>query len=257
MIRAVLIVALLGLAPGIFAESGFGYSNLAQFDTVDPVLTLVSPVGGEIWYIGEEYDIEWSAVDTNYAINSTFLYYSTDGGANFDVITQYLPISGTYGWEIPAEPSVSGVVRVRASDTFGNQGQDENGACFELRYMDLKPPDNLAISIADDTDAQLDWDAVTETVNEVPLNADGYYIFHNESPDEEDFSYLDTVDTNSFTHANAANLYPRSFYYIVAYTDEDGKTAAVLQAIREHGRPGAQPLTLRRFRQLVSGKGGN
>lgn len=254
--KALLIVALLGLMPSLFAEAGFGYSNVAEFDTVDPVLTLSSPLGWEVWYIGEEYDLQWTTSDTNISLNSTGLFYSTDGGDTYTTIAEFLPMGGSHAWYIPAEPSITARVRVIGYDTFGNSGQDENSDFFEMRYMNLKPPDNLAIVIDADTDALLSWDAVSETVNEVPLAADGYYVFHGQTPEEEDFSYLDTVSINSFTHANAANLYPRSFYYVIAYADEDGKAAAVLKAIAQQGRLGSEPLTLERFRKLLSGRGG-
>lgn len=254
MIKAIVIVIQLGFGPGLFAEAGIGYSNLAQFDTVDPVLTLASPIGGELWYIGEDYSIQWTASDTNFALNSAFLWYSIDGGDLFNLIAEYLPMGGSYSWQVPPNPSVTAVVRVKASDTFGNSGQAQNATFFELRYMKLKPPDNLAITIVDGTDALITWDPVTETVNEVPLPADSYQIFYSWSP-EGFFFYLDTVSGTSSTHANIAALFPSFFYYVVAYADNDSKTAAILQQIQ--GQPGAEPLTLQRFRELLNGKGGN
>ena len=256
MIKAIVVVALLSLGPGLFAEAGIGYSNLAQFDTVDPILTLASPLGGEVWYIGEAYDIQWTASDTNFALNSAFLWYSIDGGDLFNLIAEYLPMGGSHSWQVPPNPSATAVVRVKASDTFGNSGQAQNATYFEMRYMKLKPPDNLAITIVDDSDALLTWDPVTETVNEVPLPADSYQIFFSPSP-AGIFYYLDTVSGTSFTHADIASLFTSYFYYVAAYAEEDSKTEAILQAVRAQAQNGAEPLTRERFRLLLSDQGGN
>lgn len=255
MSKALVIVALLGIMPGLFAEVGFGYSNIAQFDTIDPVLTLTSPVGSEIWYIGENYDIMWTVAENHVQLNSVALWYSTDGGNLFTNISEFQPQSGSYAWTIPPDPSTQAVVRVYVSDTFGNIGMGENASFFEIRYMQLKPPEGLQISIVDDTDAYLSWMPVTETVNAVPLPADGYYIFHNDTTNLDDFLYLDTVSTAYFTHANAAGLFPRSFYYVVAFTEDDAKLPHV-QALIKQGKAGVQPLSLPSLLKILDERAG-
>ncbi len=258
MSKALIIVALLGIMPGLFAEAGFGYSNIAQFDTVDPVLTLTSPLGSEVWYIGESYDITWTVVENHIQLNSVALWYSTDGGELFTNISEFQPQSGSYAWAIPPDPSAQAVVRVFVSDTFGNVGMGENAAFFEIRYMNLKPPEGLQISIVDGTDAYLSWLPVTETVNDVPLPADGYFILHGVTPEEEDFAYLDTVTETYFTHANASGLYPRSFYYVVAFASLSKGQAEQLSDLEQIGRMGLRRVTQREVQELLNAHtGGN
>lgn len=254
--KAVILVALLCLASALCAESGFGLSNVAEFDTADPVLTLSSPLGGEVWYIGENYDIQWAISESHLSLNSIFLFYSTDAGETYNIIEDFLGNSGSYSWEIPSDPTTQAKVRILANDTFGNTGQAENESVFELRYMKLKAPEGLTISINDGTDAYLEWEPVYETVNDVPLEPDGYWIFQSQTPNEEDFSYLATSFVNLYNHADATGLYPRSFYYIVAYKDVGGKLAAQLEQLISLSRMGLKRVSLKDILALLDQEGG-
>ncbi|MSR77219.1 MAG: hypothetical protein EXS63_03185 [Candidatus Omnitrophica bacterium] len=76
------------------------------------VLSLVSPVGGEVWSVNENYPISWQTLGT---IPQVRLEYSRD---NFEhdlqVIAPNLSNKGVYHWDVPA--TVGGDIHVRVVD---------------------------------------------------------------------------------------------------------------------------------------------
>ncbi|MEK7302628.1 MAG: hypothetical protein AAB073_05710, partial [Pseudomonadota bacterium] len=76
-------------------------------------LTVTSPVGTEIWIVGESRNITWTKVGS---IANAKLEYSTDGGTTYsNTITASTPAaSGTYAWTVP--DAIGLQVRVRVSD---------------------------------------------------------------------------------------------------------------------------------------------
>jgi len=83
MKTAMLIGILFSLTTALLALSGYGTSAPVVNDTVDPSLSILSPNGGEAWYIGDTNDIIWTASDTNLSPNSVYLWYSLNGGTNY------------------------------------------------------------------------------------------------------------------------------------------------------------------------------
>jgi len=50
---------------GLLALSGYDTSAPVINDTVDPTLSILTPNGGEAWYIGDTNDITWTASEQN------------------------------------------------------------------------------------------------------------------------------------------------------------------------------------------------
>ncbi len=57
MKTAILIGILFVFATGLIALTSYGTSAPVANDTVDPSLSILSPNGGEAWYIGDTNDI--------------------------------------------------------------------------------------------------------------------------------------------------------------------------------------------------------
>ncbi len=83
MKTAMLISILLIFVSGLPALTGYGTSAPVLNDTVDPALSILSPTGGETWYIGDNHDITWTATDTNLSPNSVYLWYSLNKGIEY------------------------------------------------------------------------------------------------------------------------------------------------------------------------------
>ncbi|MCB5262395.1 MAG: hypothetical protein LHW64_01090 [Candidatus Cloacimonetes bacterium] len=80
-------------ASSIFALGSYTDSELVSLDTVSPQLQLISPAGGEAWYIGDTQDITWTASDPNLDTNSLYLDYSLNGGADYISLAEAIAIA--------------------------------------------------------------------------------------------------------------------------------------------------------------------
>ncbi|MBI5838416.1 MAG: T9SS type A sorting domain-containing protein [Candidatus Eisenbacteria bacterium] len=101
-------------------------------DTIPPVVTITSPVGGESWALGSAHNITWTATDA-VGVTSVDLAYSVDGGATFpNVIATGLANSGSYSWTLGGLPSATARVRAIAHDAAGHVGSDSSHANFTI-----------------------------------------------------------------------------------------------------------------------------
>jgi len=217
---AILAGLLIFMVSNIIAISSYTDSGLVSLDTNPPELQLLSPNGGETWYIGDTNDITWTASDWSLNPNSAQLFYS---------LAEALANTGSYPWALPSAQSYNARVRIQISDSFGNLSQKNSAAYFSITYVPPAPPDSVNVNTANAIDAVITWQAVTHTIP--PYNSDitpdGYIVLYNESPYEQDehfYYFLGRSFTTSYTHHDVAEFRNQMFYRVVAYKnyrDED------------------------------------
>lgn len=84
--------------------------NLFTITPATSSITVSSPNGGEVWYVGQNKTITWTANNTTDYYN---IDYSTDNGSTWTSLTSsYYTVSGTYSWTIPNTPSTNCLVKV-------------------------------------------------------------------------------------------------------------------------------------------------
>jgi YD repeat-containing protein len=92
-------------------------------DSENPVITLLSPTGGEVLPGGTTFTIRWQS-DDNVGVATHDIALSTDSGKTFaiPIATALSGSAQAYNWSIPAgiAPSRTAVVRVTATDSAGN-----------------------------------------------------------------------------------------------------------------------------------------
>lgn len=68
-----------------------------------PTVSMVNPMGGEVWYVGDSYDVKWLAHNGNGADSALkiSLWYSNDSGNTWAKFASDLPNTGTYHWIVP------------------------------------------------------------------------------------------------------------------------------------------------------------
>jgi hypothetical protein len=73
-------------------------------DLTLPEIALLYPIGGEKWYVGQAYDLRWTASSTNDSLDSDLkidLYYSNNSGKSWAVIATSTENDGIYNWRVP------------------------------------------------------------------------------------------------------------------------------------------------------------
>lgn len=108
----------------------------AHLGGVAPTAYLRTPNGGEVFGPGEIAEISWISDDNN-EVESVDLEFSDDGGATFSTIATGLAPNGKYAWNVPANCTAQGRVRVVARDPSGNTGSDDSDADFEIECSPL------------------------------------------------------------------------------------------------------------------------
>lgn len=102
-------------------------------DVAAPEVSLTSPNGGEIWYVGSTHAISWTATD-NAGVTAVDLAYSIDGGATYpNVIATGLANSGSFDWVIPSTVTPLARVQVTAYDALAQSGSAASNANFEIQ----------------------------------------------------------------------------------------------------------------------------
>ncbi|MCK4250715.1 T9SS type A sorting domain-containing protein [candidate division WOR-3 bacterium] len=102
------------------------------FDETAPVVNLISPNGGELFVPGDTCDINWLASD-NIGVDSLSIFYSTDAGNNWLVISSGETNDSVYEWTIPDTPSDSCLVKITAYDAGLNQHEDTSDSFFVIQ----------------------------------------------------------------------------------------------------------------------------
>jgi hypothetical protein len=100
-------------------------------DQTLPLVTLLSPNGGENWAAGSLHTITWTATD-NVGVASITLEFSLNNGAGYTTIASGQPNSGSYAWTLPQAVSTQALVRVKALDGAANTGSDVSNLVFTL-----------------------------------------------------------------------------------------------------------------------------
>jgi len=217
---------------GLLALSGYDTSAPVINDTVDPTLSILTPNGGEAWYIGDTNDITWTASDTNLSPNSIYLWCSLNGGTDYLPLAEGIANDGTESWLIPSPQSYNAKVQIKVSDSFGNFTQKASASPFTITYVPLLAPTGITVDISNGVDAVISWQEVTETIYHTPLTPDGYIVLYNETPYEDDqyYYFLGRSYTTTYTHHDVAEFRTQMFYKVLAYKNYRGDVDNVIQA---------------------------
>lgn len=112
--------------------------TIQDVDSIEPSIRVESPNKGEIWTVGTNQEIKYSATD-NVGVTRIDLAYSANGGASWIGIASGETNSGVYSWMVPSAPSTSSRVKIIAYDAAGNTASDMSDASFEIRQADNPP----------------------------------------------------------------------------------------------------------------------
>lgn len=237
------------------ALSSYGTSPAVINDTVDPSLSLLSPNGGEQWYIGDTNNITWNATDTNLIPNSVYIWYSLDGGSNYLPLAEGIENDGIEPWTMPETQSYNARVKIQVADSFGNITNKSSASFFSITYVPPAEPTGVNVNISNAVDAVITWQPVTTTIYHTPIVPDGYIVLYNETPYEyEQFYYFLSMTTGlTYTHQNVARFRQQMFYKVVAFKDYEGRLTEILTSAKANPE---QKLSLAEIKARLSSSTG-
>jgi len=119
------------LNPAYAGRMGSGRLNVYRSldAAIAPSVTVTQPNGGEVLYIGQEYDIMWDASD-NVGIDSSVIDYSVDSGDDWTWLGSVAGNPGVWTWTVCGPPSTHCRMRVTCYDGEGIAGDDMSDEDF-------------------------------------------------------------------------------------------------------------------------------
>ena len=226
-ISVIFVVTLsLLLSTSLFGQvTAEGTSSVGILDSQNPEVEVTSPNGSEIYQIGDNVDITWTATDSSFGETPISIYYSTNSGVSFSLIEDDVANTGSYSWAIPNDPSLEVLVRVAAIDSFGLSEDDTSDAVFKI---DGPPaaPQNLLVALADHA-ITISWDAVNEG------DMDNYYVYRSLSPDVEAIqpNRIDTVSVPTVEMTDTDVEHGFTYYYVLTAVDSMGNESLTSEEV--------------------------
>jgi len=111
-----------------------GTYTITVTDNDAPMVTVISPNGGEVAGIKNRYDILWTAED-NIGVSAIDLFYSTDSGVLWKEIKKGEANDGLYEWTVPDDATTTALVKVVATDGAGNSSEDMSDGVFTIKFI--------------------------------------------------------------------------------------------------------------------------
>lgn len=149
------------------SSNTYTYAQSNLFNITNATVTLTSPNGGEKLIANSIQKVNWTSAN----ITSLDLFYSSDNGANWNLIVS--GINGalkSYNWTVPNAPSKLVLIKIRDSNRPGIE--DISDANFSITGVTLKSPlSNEKLLVNGNTN--ISW--ISNEVNKVNL----YYSIDN------------------------------------------------------------------------------
>jgi len=106
--------------------------QVPKFTDPEPAVHVIWPDGGEFLASGTTKTIEWCATDTeNEVIPQIDLYYSIDGGNNYEFIDSTTD-TGFYNWTVPYVETIQAKIKIVATSEDSDEGVGISADTFNI-----------------------------------------------------------------------------------------------------------------------------
>jgi hypothetical protein len=101
-----------------------GTPGMKEFiiDRTPPVVTIGFPLSKAKLRGGQKYVVKWDATDPYLKAAPITIEWSRDGKGTFETVAENLPNSGAFEWTVPKDMTVTGQLRISATDKANNVG---------------------------------------------------------------------------------------------------------------------------------------
>jgi cytochrome c553 len=103
-------------------------------DTIPPIVTVLTPNGGESIDAETHYAITYSASDAG-GISHLNIFLSDDGGVTYEPVALNVTTGTGYSWFVPNLPGTASRIAVEAVDNSGNSTTDVSDADFTINEV--------------------------------------------------------------------------------------------------------------------------
>jgi PKD repeat protein len=237
-----LIVLMLVAGISILSATNWAVSGLVTLDSVDPVLTIISPQVDDIYVIEDQIPVQWSTQESNVPDNCIDISWRPDAGSGWQTIQSGYDDTGSYGWAAPTANTNTATLMIGMTDAFGNLGSAVSDPFailppmadfsantlsgflpLEVHFTDLSPGSPLA------WDWDFNGDGISDSHEQNPVwvyDFPGSYTvsltvdYGSEQPTESRANYI-TASLDPATVLNVPTQYPTIQSAIDAADDGD------------------------------------
>ena len=116
------------------AEIGEEVSALFTMDTANPIVNVLNPNGGETLLSNQLTTISWMVNDGHLTGNTINIKFSPNNGSSYQTISTGESNDGTYNWTVPYAYTEFALMKISATDDFGNYAEDISDAVFAVMW---------------------------------------------------------------------------------------------------------------------------
>ena len=117
---------------GLPWNSSWGNGKLHLGDLLNPTVAVVAANGGEVWFIADSHNLQWTAAD-NVGVTSVDLLLSRNGTSGpWETIATGIPNSGNYAWTVSGPATNNAILQVVAHDAENNSASDNSDYPFAI-----------------------------------------------------------------------------------------------------------------------------
>ncbi len=109
-------------------------SALFTMDTADPIVNVLNPNGGETLLSNQQTTIQWTVNDGHLTGNTINIRFSPNNGGSYQTISNSENNDGSYNWTVPYAYTEFALMKITATDDFGNYSEDVSDAVFALMW---------------------------------------------------------------------------------------------------------------------------
>lgn len=189
----------------------YDYSDYFAID--ERTITLTDPSGGETWYMGQSYTINW---DSNNAGSTVTIQYKKSSYYSYTTINSYIANDGSYNWTIPTSLSTGSYTLKIKSNSYSNIYDESSTFTIDERSIDITSPKSWDKWFPNET-YDITWDSKNAgSYVEITLYKDDVYTATITSNTENDGSYTWSI-SDIFAPDSNYQIEIRSKDYSFAY----------------------------------------
>lgn len=209
----------------VTAQSAFtGVSDIFTADSRFPVVSNVTPNGGESFYFGQPLTVGWNASDESLGSTPVDVFVSLDGGTNYNALETGLINDGSESLTPPQQINYQVKVKVTVTDEFGLSTSAESNSSFSLlgHYLSMKvllegPYNGSGMSTHLNSMGML---PLTQPYFDLPADYDGDEAVSSiPDPDIVDWVLVELRNAGSSPDANPATMIHRQAAFLTGDGD--------------------------------------
>ncbi len=181
MKKILIIIFILLLFNFVMGQDSYtSESSAFIIDTKSPVVNVIKPNGGEQYEISQNISVQWTAFDDNFATTPIQIIFQNINSNDINTLG-YFSNSGNAYVNIPSSIKGQGIVKIIATDAFGNISTDISNDYFTTIFtsdffvLDTKlpiinliyPRGNEAYKVCENI--SIEWLAMDNSFNESPI----------------------------------------------------------------------------------------